>query len=156
PLYLQDRDGWFLRGNPDDWRRLEDSTIALFVELHRVADDGPDTAFLRLDTPGDTALARLLSAHREYYEWAREGLTVPTLERAYAMLEATRPANDRAVLLWGDGRPGNVLYRDFEPVGALDWEMAGIGPPEADVAWTTFFQRFFAFMADAPGGPTVP
>ena len=54
PLYLQDPDGWFLRGTPDDWRRMEAGTVALLVELHRVADDGDDTGFLRLDTPGDT------------------------------------------------------------------------------------------------------
>lgn len=153
PLYLQDPDGWFLRGSPDDWRRMEAGTIALFADLHRIDGHDEAAAFLHLDTPGDTAVARLLAAHHDYYEWARAGHVVPTLERAYDVLRGTLPANDRCVVLWGDGRPGNILYRDFEPVGALDWEMAGVGPPEADVAWTTFFQRFFAFMAGAPVAP---
>ena len=156
PPYLLDPEGWFLRGTPDDWHRMEASTLALFAELHRISDVGEDTAFLRVDAPGDTALARLLASHHAYYEWARDGHTIPILERAYDALSATLPATDRSVVLWGDGRPGNVIYRDFEPVGALDWEMAGVGPPEADVAWTTFFQRFFAGMAEQYGLGAVP
>jgi aminoglycoside phosphotransferase (APT) family kinase protein len=155
PPYLLDANGWFLRGSPDDWKRLEAATIDLFVRLHEVAD-GDDTAFLRVDAPGATPLARLLESHREYYEWARDGHTIPILEQAFATLTETLPANDRSVLLWGDGRPGNIIYRGFEPVAALDWEMAGVGPPEVDLAWTTFFQRFFAGMAEQYGLPPVP
>jgi aminoglycoside phosphotransferase (APT) family kinase protein len=156
PPYLIDPNGWFLRGTPADWTRLEHSTIAVFAQLHQIADDGDDTAFLRVDAPGDTALARLLASHRAYYEWARAGHTIPILEQAYDALTATRPANDRSVLLWGDGRPGNIIYRDFEPVAVLDWEMAGVGPPEVDVAWATFFHRFFAHMAQQWDLPPVP
>jgi len=31
----------------------------------------------------------------------------------------------------------------------LDWETAGVGPPEVDLAWSTFFQRFFAHCTTA-------
>jgi aminoglycoside phosphotransferase (APT) family kinase protein len=151
PPYLLDPNGWFLHGTPADWKRLETSTIAVFARLHQIVDDSDDTAPLRVDAPGDTALARLLATHREYYEWARDGHAIPILERAFDALTATLPANDRRVLLWGDGRPGNIIYRDFEPAAALDWEMAGVGPPEVDVAWTTFFHRFFAYMAQLLG-----
>jgi len=151
PPYLMDPNGWFLSGTPEDWKRLETSTIDVFVQLHQIVDDGEDTAFLHVDAPGDTALARLLASHRAYYEWARDGHTIPLLERAYDVLTKTRPDNDRSVLNWGDGRPGNIIYRDFAPVAVLDWEMAGVGPPEVDLAWTTFFQRFFTSFADQLG-----
>ncbi len=154
PPYLLDPSGWFLQGTPADWQRLERSTIDVFVQLHRIEDDD-ETAFLRVDTTGATALARLLASHHAYYEWARDGHTVPVLERAYDALIRTLPKNDRSVLLWGDGRPGNIIYRNFEPAAVLDWEMAGVGPPECDVAWTTFFQRFWAHFGDQ-FGITVP
>jgi aminoglycoside phosphotransferase (APT) family kinase protein len=156
PPYLLDPHGWFRQGTPEDWKRLEASTIAVFVELHRIVDDGEHTAFLRLDAPGATALARLFASLRDYYEWARDGRTIPILERALETLARTMPANERSVVNWGDGRPGNIIYRDFEPVAVLDWEMAGVGPPEVDLAWTTFFQRFFAHFADTLGLPPVP
>jgi len=156
PPYLIDPNGWFLQGTPEQWKRLEVSTIDVMVRLHRIVDDGDATAFLRGDAAGPTSLARLLSSYRSYYEWAREGQTIPILERTIDALTATMPANDRSVLNWGDSRPGNIIYRDFEPVAVLDWEMAGVGPPEADVAWATFFHRFWAFMAARYGAPAVP
>jgi aminoglycoside phosphotransferase (APT) family kinase protein len=156
PPYLLDPTGWFLQGTPEQWKRFETSTIEVLVQLHRVIDDGEETAFLHLMEPGDTALARQLASHRRYYEWARQGHTVPILERAFDVLEATMPPNTRHILNWGDARPGNIIYRDFEPVAVLDWEMAGVGPPEVDLAWTTFFQRFFAGFAEQYGLPPVP
>jgi len=154
PPFVIDPNGWFLAGTPEEWQRMERSTVGVLVQLHRIADDD-DTAFLRPDVPGATPLARQLAYQREYYEWAREGETIPILERAFEMLAATMPHNERSVLNWGDSRPGNIIYRDFEPVAVLDWEMATVGPPEVDVAWVTFFQAFFAGVAE-PYGVKVP
>jgi aminoglycoside phosphotransferase (APT) family kinase protein len=156
PPYLLDPGGWFLRGTPEEWQRFETSTVDVLVRLHRIVDDGEDTAFLRADAPGETALARQVAWLHRYADWAREGEVVPILDRALARLAATQPANERSVLNWGDSRPGNILYRDFEPVGVLDWEMATAGPPEVDLAWLTFFQRFFASMAEQHGLAPVP
>lgn len=156
PPYLMDRGGWFLRGTPDDWKRLEIATIDVIRRLHRIAGHGEATAFLRCAAPGSTALARQLAAHRQYYDWARDSHAIPILERAFEVLTATMPPTDRSVLNWGDARPGNIIYRDFEPVAVLDWEMAGLGPPEVDVGWLTFFQRFFADVAEQRGLPPVP
>ena len=39
-------------------------------------------------------------------------------------------------LLWGDARPANMVVDDrFDVVGLLDWELAGCGAGEFDVAW---------------------
>jgi aminoglycoside phosphotransferase (APT) family kinase protein len=156
PNYLMDPGSWFRQGTPEEWERFESSTIDVLVRLHRITDDGDATAFLRSAAPGDTPLAQQLAEHRSYYEWAREGHEVPVLERAFEVLGATLPDNPRSVLNWGDARPGNIIYRDFEPVAVLDWEMAGVGPPEIDVAWTTFFQKFWSSMAELAGIPPLP
>lgn len=151
PPYLIDPSGWVLQGTPEQWATFERESIGVLVRLHRIVDDGEATAFLRPDHAGPTPLARQLAYQRSYYEWARDGRSVPVLERALDVLEATLPANDRAVLNWGDSRPGNILYRDFVPAAVLDWEMATVGPPEVDLAWMTFFQRFWAGMAEQYG-----
>ncbi|HZP31540.1 MAG TPA: phosphotransferase family protein, partial [Acidimicrobiia bacterium] len=156
PPYLMDPNGWFLRATPEQRRRVEAASIDVLVQLHRVADEGDATAFLRPRTPGVTALERQLSYQRGYYEWACADRPVPALERAFDVLAVTMPANDRSVLNWGDSRPGNVMYRDFEPVAVLDWEMATVGPPEVDLAWMTFFHSFFQGMAEQYGLPGVP
>jgi aminoglycoside phosphotransferase (APT) family kinase protein len=155
PPYLLDPGGWFLQGTPEQWKRFEQSTIDVFVRLHRIRD-GDDTVFLRLDAPGTTPLARQVADLHAYYAWARGEHTIPILERGIEIVTRTMPPNDRSVLNWGDSRPGNIIYRDFAPAAVLDWEMATIGPPEVDVAWTTFFQKFFAGMTEQYGLPPVP
>ncbi len=44
------------------------------------------------------------------------------------------PAVNRPALLHGDIWPGNVLWRDGQPVAIIDWEDAARGDPLADVA----------------------
>jgi aminoglycoside phosphotransferase (APT) family kinase protein len=54
-------------------------------------------------------------------------------------LRATMPTSDDAALLHGDFRLGNVMIAPHPParvLGVLDWELAGIGDPLADLAYT--------------------
>jgi aminoglycoside phosphotransferase (APT) family kinase protein len=155
PPYLLDPNGWFRKGSPEQWQRFEHATIDVIARLHRIPGDDAATAFLLPKAAGDSLLAQHLAEHHAYYDWARDGHVIPVLERAYAALAKTLPRNARRVLNWGDSRPGNILYRDFEPVLVLDWEMASGGPPELDIAWLTFFQKFYAGMG-ARYGVQVP
>ncbi|MBN4678874.1 phosphotransferase, partial [Pandoraea nosoerga] len=85
----------------------------------------------------------------------------PLLQRPFERLQSHWPDDAPArepVLLWGDARVGNVLYRDFQPVAVLDWEMVALGPRELDVAWMIFAHRVFqelAGLATLPGLPEV-
>ncbi len=45
------------------------------------------------------------------------------------------------------------MYRDFEPVGVLDWEMAATGPREIDLGWMIFLHRFFQDLTEQMGLP---
>ena len=57
---------------------------------------------------------------------------------------------------WGDARIGNIIYRDFEPVAVLDWEMAGLGPPALDLGWMIYLHRFFQDLAEQMGMKGMP
>lgn len=87
-----------------------------------------------------------LAHWQDFYDWARAGDTNPTVEAGFAWLAEHRPADDREpVLLWGDARIGNMLFGGDLGVNAvLDWEMVGLGQPEADVAWWLFILRHHA------------
>ena len=67
----------------------------------------------------------------------------PTALRLAADVEHWPADEGPTVLSWGDSRIGNVMYRDFEPVAVLDWEMAGLGPREVDVGWFIYAHRVF-------------
>ena len=104
-------------------------------QLHGSAVDPDDLAFLELERPGDTALRRHLAEQCAYYEWVvADGGRSPLIERTFAWLEEHWPADEgETVISWGDSRIGNMMFRDFEPVAVLDWEMAAVGPREIDL-----------------------
>ena len=140
--------GWMTELSAPDLALLEECTVSILAGIHTVGDPAD---LERMVPPGQTGsvVHRQLDAQRAYYEWARDGHTVPALEEAFAVLGGSVPSSDRLVLNWGDSRIGNVIYRECRPVAVLDWEMATAGPPEVDVAWMVFMH---AFMQDMVGG----
>jgi aminoglycoside phosphotransferase (APT) family kinase protein len=150
-------DNWLYDASRDDQRRLQDSTIAAMAGIHGIELTDDDRAFLDIDAPGDTALRRHVEDQKAYHEWVTGGDLHPVITATFDWLEANWPADDTdAHLSWGDGRVGNVMYQDFEPVGVLDWEMASLAPREVDLAWTIFIHRFFediVAMLELPGMP---
>jgi aminoglycoside phosphotransferase (APT) family kinase protein len=73
------------------------------------------------------------------------------IEAMLERLAATAP-DLPDVLCWGDARIGNILWRDYRPVGVLDWEMALVAPRECDLGWMIFFHEFFQLQTEARGG----
>jgi aminoglycoside phosphotransferase (APT) family kinase protein len=142
-------DNWLFDATPADQRRLQDTTVATIAELHTLPASDPAAAFLTFDEPGDTALAQHLAHTRAWYEWVvAGGPRSPLLDRAFERLEATLPTPPGdPVVCWGDSRIGNAMYRDFEPVAVLDWEMAAVGPRELDVAWLIYANMIFNHIA---------
>jgi aminoglycoside phosphotransferase (APT) family kinase protein len=128
--------GWLTALAPADRRRLWDSALDTVVAVHEVAWRQTH-AFL--DT-GDR-----LDWLVRYYRWAAAGRSYPITDAAVAYLIDRRPPDTRAepVLLWGDARVGNMIFRgDLTVAAALDWEVATIGPPEIDIAHWLFFDEF--------------
>lgn len=54
-------------------------------------------------------------------------------------------------LCWGDARLGNMIFEGSNVIAALDWEMAVIGDPIADLAWYLHVD-----WASSEGRPTAP
>lgn len=153
-------DNWLADASREDQRRLQDGTVRAIAGLHAIPDAVTTFSFLdRQQHPGATPLERNLAWVRAWYEWAVPDLgPSPTAERALTWLEANVPVTspDDTVLCWGDSRVGNVLFRDFEPVGVLDWEMAAIGPREMDLSWMVFAHMVFESITavfEMPGMP---
>lgn len=149
---------WLSEAAVADQRRLQDATVAVIAGVHGLDVDNSDLDFLQFDQPHHSALRRHVANQRTFYEWvAADGGRIPLLERCFDWMEANWPDREAdAVLSWGDARIGNVLYDEFEPVGVLDWEMAGVGPRELDLAWTVFLHMFFEGIAHDAGLPGMP
>jgi aminoglycoside phosphotransferase (APT) family kinase protein len=144
-------DSWLFHATPEQQAVLQEASIGLLACLH----DIPRKHFDHLP---DTSLREHVAGRREWYEWAARDCGRSSLvEKGFAWLDDHWPRHESdAVFNWGDSRIGNVMYRDFEPVGVLDWEMAGAGPPELDLAWMIYVHRMFEDLARQYGFPGMP
>ena len=165
---------WFADAPVERQRELQDSTVQVLAILHSIPNVQSTFSFLNEDQNEDqdegqtadqgseTALHGHFNWLRSWYDFAVPDIgRSPLLERTFHWLEDNWPdevAAREPVLLWGDARVGNVLYRDFAPVAVLDWEMVTLGPRELDVAWMIYAHMVFqelAGLATLSGLPEV-
>lgn len=133
-------EGFFTEATPEQRTALVSSGLAQLAALHAIDRDSLDLGWLvpAGATPGSRHLVDLW---RSFGETELTGRAHPLLERAWALIDATLPADDRLVLCWGDPRPGNIIWNDFAPACLTDFEAACVGPPEFDLAWWLMFDR---------------
>lgn len=81
-----------------------------------------------------------LDHYAQFLAWAEEGTAHPIARRVLDALRRDRPPEpaEGACLVWGDARLSNLVYRNFDVVAVLDWEMSGIGDPLLDLGWWIF------------------
>jgi aminoglycoside phosphotransferase (APT) family kinase protein len=156
-------EGWLLEATAADRRRLQDETVRCMAQVHTLTADRVDlSAFAaRVGSStiddGASPLRRHVAATRDYARWIAGGRRLPLIEASFEWLDEHWPEVEApASLSWGDARIGNIIYRGFEPVALLDWEMAGIAPPEVDLGWCVFMHRFFQDIAEQMELPGVP
>lgn len=139
-------------------RTLVLAAVAGLAAIHSV--DIEKTGLQYLLRPGDY-LERQLRRWTKQYEASRTD-DIEAMDRLAEYLrsyyiEYLSPASDsttifegmrRASLVHGDYRLGNLLFALHEPrlVGVLDWELATVGDPLADLAYVCM-----AFHHDVPG-----
>jgi aminoglycoside phosphotransferase (APT) family kinase protein len=122
-------------GYEDGPARIGDDLVDTLVDLHAI-----DFAALGLEGFGrpDGYLERQLRRFNGLLE-TNATRPLPELERVAEWLAANVPTSPRAALVHGDYRLGNVMFAPSEPrlAAVLDWEMATIGDPLADIGYLT-------------------
>jgi aminoglycoside phosphotransferase (APT) family kinase protein len=148
---------WLFDATREDQQRLQRTAVSMLATLHNMAVSPAEVSFLQVDAPGDTPLRRHFNGLWNYYRWVAGDAHFATIEEAFAFLDHRWPSwEGPTVVSWGDSRIGNVLWRDFEPVAMLDWEMAAVAPPEIDLAWMIYLHWFFQEIATTYGMPGMP
>ncbi len=152
---------WVIDASDEQRARLQSSAITALAGLHRLNPTDHDLAFLAYDTPGATSLERHLAWWERYHRWVvADGEASPLLADCMTWLRDNLPVEGTdtgpTVLSWGDARIGNMLFADFDVVGVLDWEMAGLAPPEVDLGWMTYLHWFFQDLTTGLGAVGLP
>jgi aminoglycoside phosphotransferase (APT) family kinase protein len=111
----------------------------VLAALHRVdyraiglADFGRSDAY---------ALRQVRRWTRQYVE--SKVVDVPAMDRLLDWLPAHVPAADEAAIAHGDFRIGNLIFHPTQPrvAAVLDWELATVGHPLADLAYNCLAYR---------------
>jgi aminoglycoside phosphotransferase (APT) family kinase protein len=156
PSYAQE--GFFADSSPAERGAMIANGIGVFAELHTLSWNRHGLDWLLPDGEEPTA-GRQLRIWSEYAARELRGREHPLMSEALAWLHSNMPQHDPAsvTVLWGDPRPGNMIWRDHRCVCVTDFEAAAIGPFLVDLGWWLMFDRWSHEHSDATrleGEPT--
>jgi aminoglycoside phosphotransferase (APT) family kinase protein len=118
---------------PAERREIYSAMGEVMARLHAV-----DWRAAGLDNFGKSTgyLARQISLWTRQYEAAKTH-AIPAMDELIRWLPAHTPAGETTTIAHGDFRLENLMYHPTEPrvIGVLDWELATLGHPLADVAY---------------------
>lgn len=137
---------------PNERRAIYDAMNETLAALHDV--DPKAVGLGDFGRPG-SYYERQIARWSEQYR-ATETTTLPDMDALIAWLQANTPADDGMVsLVHGDFRHDNLMFARDEPrvIALLDWELATLGHPFADLAyqcmqWRLPSQGAFRGMGD--------
>ncbi len=112
------------------WRQA----IEVIANVNTVDWERRGLSFLGVPGNGTDALDRQIAHYERMWRWGRVE-PQSLLDPAFAWFRKNRFEPEHVSLCWGDARLGNIMYRDERIVAVLDWDMAHLGAPEADIAW---------------------
>lgn len=143
---------------PAQRRQMIENGLDALVALHRVDHRALGLQWLDPSDGGAYTLAPQIEAYRALSLRHLRGVSHPLLIEALDWLREHEPAQLQPALVWGDSRPGNILFgADYRVAAALDWELAAIMPRDSDIAlWlvTDYMVHESEGVARLPGYPT--
>jgi aminoglycoside phosphotransferase (APT) family kinase protein len=120
----------------DDRRAVSRELVRALAQLHAVdVEHGPASSIGR---PGGY-LERQVRRFREVWELVATR-SLPEVEEIACWLDDNRPESQASSVVHGDYRLGNVMFSSdapARPLALLDWELATLGDPLADLGYLT-------------------
>ncbi|MFA5711459.1 phosphotransferase family protein [Mycolicibacterium sp.] len=138
--------GWVVDLAPEQRNRMYDNALRAISDIQTVEPARAGLEDLRREQAGDTALAQDFAHWKQFYAWAANDRTSPTIDAAVKILSESIPSGPHEeVVSWGDARLGNMMFDSGQRVtGVFDWELATLGPRELDLGFFLFFDRMYA------------
>ena len=115
--------------------RIVDELVAGLVEIHAMDWRGSDLATLA--PPPETYLERQVNRFTRLWVHNRTR-DLPVVDKVTEWLTRERPTSADSALVHGDYRLGNTIFSASSPArleAVLDWELATVGDPLADVGY---------------------
>ncbi len=119
------------RQRTDMWR----NGIAILAKIHSIDMSRYELPDLPQAGSHEAPMQHEIRKFQDLVDSDMQARLTPVLTEAWEYLQTQVPTAGARRLVWGDSRPGNVIWSDLAPVAVIDWEMASLGDPLADVAW---------------------
>ncbi|MFA4835583.1 MAG: phosphotransferase family protein [Dehalococcoidia bacterium] len=137
--------GFFYEATPAKRAELWWRAVVALAKMHSLDWQRLGLSFVGAPRGGTDALDRQI-AYWEKVMGLADVNSVPVLMAGFDWVKKNRFVPKRTSLCMGDPRLGNMMYRGDQIVAVLDWDLAHIEPPEADLIWFVFVDYA---MADA-------
>jgi aminoglycoside phosphotransferase (APT) family kinase protein len=152
PIYT--KEGFFVDARPEQRLQMIENGLRDLARIHAINwhDAGLDWL---MDGPPETA--KQLDLWERYTIRELGGRKHPDMEKAFVWLNEKLPESKSHGLCWGDARPGNMIWQNYECACVCDFENIFIGPPEIDLGWWLMFDRYaheVQGITRLPGEPT--
>ena len=139
--------GMYFEATPEIRRKMWWGYLDAMVKVHKVDWRRLELDFIGVPGAGTDPVDRQIAYWERHMNWTKDSPeeTYPTMEATLAWLKENRYQPERVTLCWGDARIGNTLFSrpDRNVLAVMDWEMAFIGDPEADLVWSFTLDKQF-------------
>jgi len=133
--------GFYFDATPEQRAKMWWGSLENMARVNRLDWEGLGFSFLGVPGRGTDPVDQRLRYLEDYLNWVKEGPddSQPILETALGWLKENRYEPERIALCWGDPRLPNTMYdAQYNVMAVLDWEMAYLGDPVADLGWFLF------------------
>ncbi len=131
--------GMYFEATPEIRRKMWWDSLDKLVKIHKLDWKGLGLDFVGVPGPGIAPVKRQIDYWDHHLKWLKETPeeSHPTMESTLTWLKENMYEPERVTLCWGDSRIGNALFSrpDRDVLAIMDWEMAFLGDPEADLVW---------------------
>ena len=145
---------WVTQLKDSERARMWRNGIAAMAGVHRIDIQRYDLPTLPASSPDASPVQHEVEKFEALVTPGLAATLQPQLLDAFEYIKANLPADGPRRLCWGDSRPGNVIWRDLQPVALIDWEMASLADPLMDVSWWFWidYVNSVGLGAERPGG----
>jgi aminoglycoside phosphotransferase (APT) family kinase protein len=135
------RSGFFVEAASAERSHLITEGLRTLARVHETDVDDPGLAMLHVEgvRPGP---GRQLEVWERSLREGLAGRSSPLFEETLSWLHDHIPPETSVVFSWGDSRPGNMIWQNFQVACITDFEGAAFGPRELDVGWWLMFDRW--------------
>jgi aminoglycoside phosphotransferase (APT) family kinase protein len=109
--------------------------LTTMAKIHQIDIRQYDLPSLEESPADQSPLAHEITRYESMMKQGMREKADPIILEAWQYLKDNLPTDGPRRLVWGDSRPGNVIWKDLQPIAMIDWEIACIGDPLCDLTW---------------------